>query len=163
MTIEQRLAFADTPNKAYTLVRELLQEYQDGVRYDVVAPQPTRVPKDFDFTHLNIRQVVEIMARINQEHGFEKSYPDALEAVHRSLLLVVGEVCEAQEEVRSGHAPDEIYAGEGGKPEGFPIEIADTVIRLFNLCAQLRIDLQHALEMKAKYNDIRPFKHGRQF
>ncbi len=50
---------------------------------------------------------------------------------------------------------------EDGKPEGFPSEIADVVIRCFDLCGQCGIDLEKELRMKSDYNESREFKHGK--
>jgi len=46
------------------------------------------------------------------------------------------------------------------KPEGIPIELADVVIRIFDLCGYYNIDLEHAIEEKMTYNKTRPHKHG---
>jgi NTP pyrophosphatase (non-canonical NTP hydrolase) len=83
----------------------------------------------------------------------------ATDNVHRSLLLIVGEVAEAQNELRTGHEPTDIYY-DGDKPEGFPIELADVVLRVFNLAASLKIDLTKAMFIKHEYNQTRPMQHG---
>lgn len=84
--------------------------------------------------------------------------------IDQKLLLMVGEIVEAQEELRSGHTPVEIYyPALGGKPEGFPIELADLIIRTLQLAASQGIDIARAVEMKMRFNETRPEKHGRQF
>ena len=103
-----------------------------------------------------------------------------VEMVMTKLMLACGELHEAGEELRAGHSPNEIYwrdkktrdvvkdtgqteaqmlAG-GYSPEGFPIEVADTFIRLGDLCGLLGIDLAKALKIKAAYNTKRPYRHG---
>lgn len=48
--------------------------------------------------------------------------------------LIVGEVCEAMECARSGHPLTFIWNRESdGKPEGFPVELADAIIRAYDL------------------------------
>ncbi len=76
------------------------------------------------------------------------------------LMLMVSEIVEALEEFRNGHAVDDVYYGPDNKPEGVPIELADTIIRIFDFCEANRIDLEHALTIKMKYNEGRPYKHG---
>jgi len=81
------------------------------------------------------------------------------------LLLATGELSEAFEEIRAGKRPDEIYykdSKETGtkKPEGVPIEIADCIIRLLDLCEYWNIDIEKALEVKMAFNEQRPYKHG---
>lgn len=46
------------------------------------------------------------------------------------------------------------------KPDGFPIELADAVIRIADLCGYLGIDLEKAIRVKSDFNETRPFKHG---
>jgi hypothetical protein len=46
------------------------------------------------------------------------------------------------------------------KPEGFGVELADAVIRCFDLAEAMKIDLPALIELKHQYNKSRPFKHG---
>lgn len=46
------------------------------------------------------------------------------------------------------------------KPEGVPIELADTIIRILHFCADNDIDIERAVEIKMKYNETRSFRHG---
>lgn len=48
------------------------------------------------------------------------------------LMLAISELSEALEVYREGKALTLTWSGEKGKPEGFPIEIADYVIRAFD-------------------------------
>lgn len=79
--------------------------------------------------------------------------------IGEQLMLVVTEVAEAMEDLRVGKMEMEISAS--GKPEGFPVEIADVMIRLFDLCGYLKIDLETAVQTKMKYNEGRPYRHGK--
>lgn len=87
------------------------------------------------------------------------------------LMLIVGEVAEAHEEIRAGHpvthlyysgdpAEHPVYGPIPGKPEGVPSEIADIVIRAFDFAEEAGIDLAHVIEEKLAYNATRPHKHG---
>jgi hypothetical protein len=89
------------------------------------------------------------------------SRQDTLEKV----LLVIGELSEGVEELRAGHHPCDTYFNpdKPDKPEGFPIEMADAIIRLLQLTAALGIDMDAAVALKEKYNNSRPYKHGKKF
>lgn len=104
---------------------------------------------------MTIRDWQRETGAVARSKGFQTKAGD----IHRSLLLTVGELVEAQNELRTAHEPQEIYFN-GEKPEGFPIELADAVLRLLSLSHDLGIDLQGAMEVKHAYNTTRPVMHG---
>lgn len=97
--------------------------------------------------------------------------------IDQKLLLVVSEICEAQNELRQGHEPTEVYypgaemseTDKFGvwqpdvKPEGFGVELADAIIRIVQLGRSLGLDLDALVAEKMAYNATRPFKHGKKF
>lgn len=87
-------------------------------------------------------------------------YEGAKPSIGDRLALIHSEVSEALEEYRAGHPLTEIYEGENGKLEGFPIELADAVIRIADLCGWLGIDLEAAIARKMAFNATRPHRHG---
>ena len=84
--------------------------------------------------------------------------------VSMKLMLGVTELAEAQNEVRNGGDSvsflQEVWTREDGKPEGFASELADCVIRCFDLAGWLKIDLAAVIEKKMTYNEKRSFRHG---
>ncbi len=101
---------------------------------------------------------METVYAVSKAHGFEEPPIN----IDQKLLLIVGELTEAQEELRAGCLPTLVYT-KGGKPEGFGVELADAAIRLFNLAQSLGIDLEALITLKHKYNASRPYKHGKEF
>lgn len=105
---------------------------------------------------MRLRTLCKLAHEISVNHGWynpEKSLGE-------SLLLMHSEISEVTEEYRAGRTPTEIYVSNGGKPEGIPIEIADLFIRAADFCEHYGIDLDEAVEMKMRYNQSRPFRHG---
>lgn len=78
------------------------------------------------------------------------------------LCLIHSEISEALEEYRNPDVkPTEIYFHpNSNKPEGLPVELADAMIRIFDLCGHLKIDLAEALLLKMNFNRNRPYRHG---
>lgn len=97
------------------------------------------------------------------------------------LGLIGTEVAEAIEEVRHGHEMPELYFTGGRdmagltirpsdqvadfhgvlrKPEGVPSELADVLIRVFDIADAYSIDLADALIAKLNHNATRGLHHG---
>lgn len=120
-----------------------------------------------------------------EEHGWWEKYEgeDALkffvEIIASKLMLTVSEEAEALEETRDDMDLKKVYytrtTKEGNrtiierspvptadinKPEGFGIELADAVIRIFDLAYKHDISLGEFIKMKMAYNESRPYKHG---
>lgn len=74
------------------------------------------------------------------------------------LSLVHSEVSEAVESVRKGEP--NFWIREDGKPEGIGAELADVVIRCFDLAESLGIDIEAAIATKHAHNCRRPHRHG---
>ena len=98
-----------------------------------------------------------------KEHGWWDSYTIwdgsialTVDQTLAKLALITSEVAEAMEEVRTGQPHLDII---DGKPEGIGAELADVVIRVMGLCEGLGIDLEKCLDVKATYNESRPFRH----
>lgn len=111
----------------------------------------------------------DLQARIgaaNASKGFHGSHntPDEFKNLYwiSKLALIQAEATEALDELRDGHAATEKYEKDG-KPEGFPVELADIVIRALDLAEEAGINLWDVIDEKLRFNDSRPHKHGKQF
>lgn len=101
-----------------------------------------------------------------KNHGF---YDDDKINIPEKLMLIVSELGEAMEAYRKNH-----YTGEYSLQKNISIndfetlvkdrfedELADTIIRLLDLCGYMKIDIDTHIELKMKYNETRPYKHGK--
>lgn len=116
---------------------------------------------------------------LSTEMAAAKGFSESPVNIDQKLLLAVGELIEAQEELRAGHSVQRVYytGGNGahvvdpenpvpasvGKPEGFGIELADAVIRIAHLAGACGLDLEGLIATKLAYNATRPHKHGKVF
>lgn len=83
------------------------------------------------------------------------------------LMLMVTELGEAMEAYRESDGLPRSLRGiyydrsyDPPKPDGFAVELADTVIRIFDTAEVLGIDLERAIREKMDYNRTRPTRHG---
>ena len=104
--------------------------------------------------------------------GFKTSWANAPE----KILLVISELTEAFEAYRdltppviakldSGHTvlgTTDALRRQISRLANFKEELADTYIRLGDLCASLGISIEPAINSKMQTNEARPHKHGRQ-
>ena len=110
-------------------------------------------------SELTVRELVDAAYDNAKEKGFYAT-PEA-HNVPLKLALIHAEVSEALECLRASGYTE--WATDTGKPEGFAVELADTVIRIADLCGYLKIDLTEVIVRKMAYNKTRPRLHGKKF
>ena len=104
------------------------------------------------------------LVAVSHKMAREKGWWDDARSVGECIALICSEACEALEEARTpGNNLTVDVLREDGKPEGFPSEMADIVIRVADLCGHLGVDLQEAVRRKMAFNATRARKHGRVF
>lgn len=71
------------------------------------------------------------------------------------LFLVTSEVAEAGEAVR-GYEKD-----PAAMLANFKEELADTIIRIMDICGTMGIDIDQVIKDKMRVNQARPIRHGK--
>lgn len=109
----------------------------------------------------------------------EKGFYDGNKQIGTILMLTVSELSEALEADRKGRHSNlaefetrlEKCENDDQKKEAFKElmkdtfedEIADTFIRLFDICGLLGIDIDSHIKHKMWFNSTRPAKHGKAY
>jgi NTP pyrophosphatase (non-canonical NTP hydrolase) len=122
---------------------------------------------------MNIKETMTRAYEINKKNGFWETPV----AVGVRLMLVVSELSEALEADRKveymmtlrPEAKKEMIEMEDDRfknifgrvvKDKFEDELADAVIRLFDMAEGMGIDLPFHIDAKLRYNSLRPYKHG---
>lgn len=92
---------------------------------------------------------VKALTKLCHKIARQKGFWDSKRNTGEMLMLIVTELSEAMEAHRVQDR------------ENFNEEIADTFIRLFDLCGGLKVDIEKEIHKKMKRNKKRPYKHGK--
>lgn len=122
----------------------------------------------------------ELMEKIHA-NAVDKGFWDEPVQTGVSLMLIVSELAEALEsdrkekfaawntydnesDVWSEHKLQQfIQEFEVGVKDTFEDEMADSLIRILDLCAYMKIDIAKHIELKMLYNSTREYKHGKKY
>lgn len=103
------------------------------------------------------------------QNNKEKGFWDNKRNVGEMLMLVTSELGEAMEAHRKGifanlEAYEEFSENfEDAIKDTFEDEIADSVIRLLDMCGGLGIDIDTHVRLKLEYNKTRERLHGKKY
>ena len=89
------------------------------------------------------------LAQICHSIAVEKGFWEKERNIGEALMLIVTELAEAMEAHRHQDQAN------------FKEELADTFIRLLDLCGGLKIDIEDEIHQKCIKNKQRPYKHGK--
>ena len=76
------------------------------------------------------------------------------------IALCHSELSEALEADRGGESA---VWDNSGKPEGWAVELADCVIRIFDYFGKQGIDAEKIIADKHEFNKTRPYKHNKRY
>ena len=89
------------------------------------------------------------LAQLCHSIAVEKGFWEKERNIGEALMLIVTEIAEAMEAHRKQDDAN------------FKEELADTFIRLLDLCGGLKIDIEDEIAQKSQKNKNRPYKHGK--
>jgi len=103
-------------------------------------------------------EILDCLATTTNDYLIKPAH-DAIVAL--KIVLIVTELSEAVEGMRK---PGYEANGYGfGQKDSFADKLADTFIRLADLCGELGIDIEGQIEWKMNFNRSRGQKHGKEF
>lgn len=122
----------------------------------------------YDLTDIGVNELIAESYDYSKSNGF---HDDPTTTFGDRIALIHSELSEVLEEYRNGNGFNEIYykevvlddgtVAQVDKPEGIPIEFADTIIRIADACGVYGIDLVEAIRIKQQFNRTRPYRHGK--
>lgn len=121
-------------------------------------------------------EIKELQKRIHS-NAVAKEFWEENFNISEKLMLVVSEISEAQEaDLKDRYTKDSVqevirHSSDSDFKTLFEIhikdtfedEIADAVIRLFDLAEKKGFDLESHMLAKMRYNEMRPIKHGKKY
>lgn len=126
-------------------------------------------------SNLNIKEFVKEVGENAVNHGWwdgeERSFGELIALCHSELSEALEEFRENTpvkllnlDTMHGYYSGDEYVSARPTevckKPEGIPSELADVIIRIFDMCHHYGIDIEAAMIEKHEYNKTRPYKHG---
>lgn len=125
----------------------------------------------------NVVNGLNISAKEIFEANKAKGFWDEERNVGEMLMLVVSELGEAMEALRKEKRAELVnflqvtridsdlfeVSFKQHMKDTFEDEIADSIIRLLDLCGGLGIDIDTHINAKVQYNSTRPKLHGKKF
>lgn len=109
------------------------------------------------------------------ENAKAKGFYDNEREIGTLLMLIVSEIAEAMEADRKGYRAIKIDFVEKQEGESFvnhfrdkvkdtfEDELADTIIRVLDLCGYMDIDIDRHVALKMRYNREREKMHGKRY
>ena len=98
---------------------------------------------------LNIKEYVNEIGEntigVGYLNGREKNFFEMIALCHKDLSEALGEYYK-------GYHPCYTYYRDDSEPKGIPAELADVIIRIFEICYQYDIDIETVLIEKNEYN-----------
>jgi NTP pyrophosphatase (non-canonical NTP hydrolase) len=147
------------------------RNYQFKNNLDMKNEQSNTTEKGMAYDHLLCTGLNDAAEQIHED-AKRKGFWDSERETGTLLMLCVSELFEALEADRKGRVAnlDKFDKGiahgdifETYIKDTFEDELADTVIRILDLCGARGIDLERHINLKLKYNRSRERMHGKAY
>ena len=122
--------------------------------HEITVPETSVFSEDFFF-----RSGVDGFVHHIHQNAKNKGFWETDRCFGESIALIHSELSEALEAARHGNKSSEKIPGFSHVEE----ELADAIIRIFDLCAYNKFNISEAILAKHEYNKNRPYLHGKKF
>jgi NTP pyrophosphatase (non-canonical NTP hydrolase) len=129
-------------------------QVRNAVAVDTPPPPPSVIELGFNSVFIAAFQALATQIKAD---NIAKGFVTNKDNVGEKLMLVVSELSEGMEAWRKGNRQDDHLPHRNG----LEVELADAVIRIMDMSANLGLDVATAIVEKLVYNRSRPFKHGK--
>ena len=107
---------------------------------------------------MSLNEVARVCHDTAKSKGFYDDWTKAQDQLASRIALIHSEASKALKCIRNGELLQVTNAD--GKPTGLPSELADIVIRVFDLASVMGYSIGDAILQKMAYNETRPRMHG---
>jgi NTP pyrophosphatase (non-canonical NTP hydrolase) len=163
------LNFAQDPNNEDTYPKE-------SIHYEIKLQATEEYYREYISGHPGSGQIRSLVFKVH-ENAKQKGFydPDVPKNIGEKLMLIVSEISEALEADRKGRrsvcgtltgvlaSEDFEIAFRHYVKDTFEDELADVVIRIFDLAGWQNIDLEWHILQKMRYNSTREKMHGKKY
>lgn len=105
------------------------------------------------------KQAIRLLCKTVNETAVKSGFWAGDHNFAEKIALTHSELSEALEGHRNSDPPDQHLP----HLRNVVVELADAVIRIFDLCEAHEYDLGEAILAKMAYNATRPYKHGKKY
>lgn len=126
------------------------------------APSSRRTYQDYFEGSERLEDLERLVLAYMDRQDFDRPSRENME---RYLMLVISELAEALEDMRSNRweLSAETDARGRVKPCGFGVEIVQALIRLLHITSAMHLETRDLIGLTMAYNEGRPRRHGREF
>lgn len=107
-----------------------------------------------------IAKKLEILKEDIHDNAIEHGWYDEPRTFVEMIAICHSELSAALEDYMNNYRLKKIWEDGKGEPCGTPMELADVIIRVLEICGYYDIDIGDAVIQKHEYNKSRPYRHG---
>lgn len=134
------------------MVKDLVREAYETAKYKGWHDKPASFGDRIALCHSELSEALEAYRSLDND-----SYDSLRQRIYSSEGVLTRDAGHYSHATADHDTPGDWVAH---KPEGVASELADVIIRIFDMCGLYGIDLEAVIKEKMAYNKTRPYRHG---